>query len=94
MFVQAERHDTYTRVSMFIDWIEKTILQSGGMDACGYILENNFTDENDAGFQNGERPLNLNLHNLFIFRFFVEHGSAYGRIIRVRASFVDATPQH
>ena len=94
MFVQAERHDTYTRVSMFIEWIEKTILQSGGMDACGYILENNFTDENDAGFQNGERPLNLNLHNLFIFRFFVEHGSAYGRIIRVRASFVDATPQH
>ena len=54
LFVQAERHDTYTRVSMFMEWIEKTILQCGGMDTCGYILENNFTSENDAGFQNGE----------------------------------------
>ena len=39
---------------MFMEWIEKTILQSGGMDTFGYILENNFTNENDAGFQNGE----------------------------------------
>ena len=91
--MQAERHDTYTRVSMFIDWIEKTILQSGGMDACGYILENNFTDENDASFQKGERRLNLNMHNFFFFRFIVEHGSAHGRVIRVRASFVNAAPQ-
>ena len=58
-FLQAERHDTYTRVSMFIEWIEGTILKSGGMDACGYILENNFTDEIDAGFQKGERALYL-----------------------------------
>ena len=44
---------------MFIEWIEWTILKSGGMDACGYILENNFTDEIDAGFQKGERALYL-----------------------------------
>ena len=44
---------------MFIEWIEGTILKSGGMDACGYILENNFTDEIDAGFQKGERALYL-----------------------------------
>ena len=52
--LQVERHDTYTRVSMFIEWIERTILQSGGMNSCGYILQNNFTDESDAGFQTGE----------------------------------------
>ena len=54
MFVQDERYDTYTRVSTYIEWIEKTILQSGGMDACGYILENDITEENNVDFQNGE----------------------------------------
>ena len=39
---------------MFVEWIEEKILESGGMDACGYILENSFTDENDPGFQDGE----------------------------------------
>ena len=52
--LQAESYDVYTRVSMFVDWIEQKILESGGMDACGYILENSFTDENDPGFQDGE----------------------------------------
>ena len=62
---QVERHDTYTNVSMFIEWIERTILQNGGMNACGYILQNNFTDENDAGFQNGESTVfkSEELHN-------------------------------
>ena len=48
----AERHDIYTKVAPFVDWIERIILENGGMEACGYVLENSFTDENDAGFQN------------------------------------------
>ena len=39
---------------MYIEWIETTILQSGGMDACGYIIENEIAVENDPDFQNGE----------------------------------------
>ena len=52
---QAERYDTYTRVAVFMEWIEKVILKNGGMNACGYVLENSFSADNEAGFQKGEQ---------------------------------------
>ena len=52
--LQDDRHDIYTRVSAFVGWIEKIILKNGGLEACGYVLENSFTDENSGGFQDGE----------------------------------------
>ena len=39
---------------MFVEWINRTILESGGMDSCGYVLENSFAHGNDVGFQDGE----------------------------------------
>ena len=29
----------YTAVSHYMDWVNSTILRSGGMEACGYILQ-------------------------------------------------------
>ena len=54
---QTERYDTYTRVAVFMEWIEKVILKNGGMNACGYVLENSFSADNEAGFQKGEQTL-------------------------------------
>ena len=38
-----------------MEWIEKVILKNGGMNACGYVLENSFSADNEAGFQKGEQ---------------------------------------
>ena len=55
--LQAEKYDTYIKVSAFVVWMRKIILENGGMDACGYVLENSFISENDDGFQDGETNL-------------------------------------
>ena len=60
--LQAEKYDTYISVSAFVVWMKKIILENGGMDACGYVLENSFISGNDDGFQDGER----NVFNLKI----------------------------
>ena len=31
-------YDVYTEVSQYIEWIEMTILDNGGMASCGYML--------------------------------------------------------
>ena len=52
--LQSDRHDIYTRVSTFIDWMERIILENGGLEACGYVIESGFIVENSDGFQDGE----------------------------------------
>ena len=58
---QAERYDIYTRVAVFMEWIEGVILKNGGMNACGYVLENSFSADNEAGFQKGEETLSTKI---------------------------------
>ena len=40
-----------------MEWIERVILKNGGMKACGYVLQNSFSAENEAGFQKGKLTL-------------------------------------
>ena len=44
-----------------MEWIEKVILKNGGMNACGYVLENSFSADNEAGFQKGEETLSTKI---------------------------------
>ena len=53
--LQADRYDIYTRVSTFMDWMERTILENGGLEACsGYVLESSFIEDSGAGFLDGK----------------------------------------
>ena len=38
LFFKAGVYDVYTEVSQYMDWIEKTILSSGGMAGCGFTF--------------------------------------------------------
>ena len=53
--LQADRHDIYTKVSAFREWMEQIILENGGLEACGgYVIESGFIVDNGDGFQDGE----------------------------------------
>ena len=41
-----------------MDWMERTILENGGLEACsGYVLESSFIEDSGAGFLDGKDRL-------------------------------------
>ena len=35
---EGRKYDVYTAVSMYMDWLERTILNNGGLASCSYML--------------------------------------------------------
>ena len=63
--LQADRHDIYTKVSAFREWMEQIILENGGLEACGgYVIESGFIVDNGDGFQDGEEVTLISLSTL------------------------------
>ena len=85
--LQADRYDIYTRVSTFMDWMERTILENGGLEACsGYVLESSFIEDSGAGFLDGKDRFFFHLLDgpQNSFRPLHGHSPANRRIVRLR----------
>ena len=70
-----------------MDWIERIILENGGLEACGYVLESSFNEDNSAGFQDGLSSvlfLSICKPKSFFPRPLHGHSPANRRIVQLR----------
>ena len=69
-----------------MDWMERTILENGGLEACsGYVLESSFIEDSGAGFLDGKDIFFIDLTELKnSFRSFNGHSPANRRIFQLR----------